>query len=325
MKPIQFQSSLSQSLEQFVAMHQASGTDYQSQSRLLMRFDRFVCLQKDLTGLVTQSMFQGYLTTCDQMKPRYKANCLGVVRQFCRYLVQTQPDCYIPQWCTAKSSEDSYNPYIIKAEELSQLLNRAMQLPPQSSLRPLMFTTIFGLLYCTGIRVGEALALNVDDLELSQQRLIIRQGKYHKSRWIYLSGSLCNQLESYLSQRQCVLCREQSSPLFISLRKTRLAHPTLTATFKKLCQQCAIHHHGIKPRLLDLRHSFATQRILQWYRQGEDVQSKLVALATHMGHVDIFSTQVYLHAIPELKQLVSQNFKRHCQTMIVKPSPTKEV
>ncbi len=324
MKPIQFQSSLSQSLEQFIAMHQASGTDYQSQSRLLMRFDNFMSQQKDSMVFVTKTIFQAYLTTCDQMKPRYKTNCLGVVRQFCRYLAQTQPDCYIPQWCTAKSSEDSYNPYIIKAEELSQLLKHAMQLSPQGSLRPLMFTTLIGLLYCTGIRVGEALALNIDDLELSQQRLIIRQGKYHKSRWIYLSGSLCNQLESYLSQRQCVLSSEQKKPLFISLRKTRLAHPTLTATFKKLCQQCAIHHHERKPRLLDLRHSFATQRLLQWYRQGEDVQSKLAALAIHMGHVDIFSTQVYLHAIPELKQLVSQNFNRHCQTMMIKPSFLEE-
>lgn len=316
MKPIQFHSSLAHSLSKFVAMHQASGTDYQSQSRLLLRFDRFVCQQHEQTAFVSKTMFQAYLTTCAQMKPRYKANCLGVVRQFCRDLAPTQTDCYIPQLCTAKSSEDSYNPYILTVNELNQLLERATQLPPQDSLRPLMFTTLIGLLYCTGIRVGEALALNVDDLELNQQRLIIREGKYHKSRWIYLSGSLLNQLEIYLVQRQCILSSDKSEPLFISLRKTRLAHPTLTTTFKKLCHECAIHHHGLKPRLLDLRHSFATQRLLQWYHQGEDVQSNLAALATHMGHVDIFSTQVYLHAVPELKQLVSKNFNRHCQTMI---------
>lgn len=320
MKPIQFHSPLAPSLEQFVAMHQASGTDYHSQSRLLMRFDNFVCQQKHTAVFVTKIIFQAYLSTCAQMKPRYKTNCLGVVRQFCRYLIQTQPDCYIPQSCAAKSSEDSYNPYIITVSELSQLLEHALQLSPQDSLRPLMFTTLIGLLYCTGIRVGEALSLNIDELELGKQRLIIRQGKYHKSRWIYLSGSMCKQLENYLTQRECILSIDKSKPLFISLHKTRLAHSTLTATFRKLCQQCEIHHHGRKPRLLDLRHSFATQRLLLWYRQGEDVQSKLVALATHMGHVDIFSTQVYLHAIPELKQLVSQNFSRHCQTILVKPS-----
>jgi len=321
MKTICFHSQLASSLDKFVLLHQASGTDYQSSALLLMRFDNFLTQQKIEPDVITQRLFQDYLATCSQMKPRYKANCLGVVSQFCRYLALTKPDCYIPLTIATKSSEDAYNPFIITRQALSDLLALARQLPPSGSLRPLMFTTLIGLLYCTGIRVGEALALNIDDLDLNHQRLLIRQGKYHKARWIYLSASAIKQLNDYLQQRQRIILDKTEvdkieAPLFISSRKRRLAHPTLTHTFRKLCQQCGIIQNNRTPRLLDLRHTFATHRLLHWYREGIDVQSKLPALATHMGHVDIFSTQVYLHAIPELNDLVSEKFKTHCQTIL---------
>lgn len=327
MKIIRFHSQLASPLEKFVLLHQASGTDYQSSAILLMRFDHFLTQQKFEQDIVTQQIFKDYQATCSQMKPRYKTNCLGVISQFCRYLILTKPDCYLPQTITTKSSADCYHPFIIAQEALSGLLTLARQLAPLQSLRPLMFTTLIGLLYCTGIRVGEALALNIDDLDLSHQRLLIRQGKYHKARWIYLSASIIQQLNDYLQQRQFIILDKNEvdkteDPLFISSRKRRLAHPTLTQTFRKLCLQCGIVQNNRTPRLLDLRHTFATHRLLHWYREGIDVQSKLAALATHMGHVDIFSTQVYLHAIPELKEQVSERFKNHCQTILNRGMPS---
>lgn len=316
MKTICFHSQLASSLEKFVLLHQASGTDYQSSALLLMRFDHFLTQQKIEQDIVTRETFQDYLATCSRMKSRYKTNCLCVVSQFCRYLALSKPDCYLPITSATKSYEDCYNPFIVTREALSNLLALSRQLSPLQSLRPLMFTTLIGLLYCTGIRVGEALALNIDDLDLNNQRLLIRQGKYHKARWIYLSASIIEQLNDYLQQRQRIILDKTESPLFISSLKRRLAHPTLTQTFKKLCRQCGIVQNNRTPRLMDLRHTFATHRLLQWYREGVDVQSKLPALATHMGHVDIFSTQVYLHATPELKDLVSEKFKVHCQSIL---------
>ena len=259
MKTICFHSQLASPLEKFVLLHQASGTDYRSSALLLMRFDHFLTQQKIENDIITQETFQAYLATCSQMKSRYKANCLGVVRQFCRYLALTKPDCYIPLTIATKLSEDCYTPYIMTREELSGLLTRARQLLPLQSLRPLMFTTLIGLLYCTGTRVGEALALNIDDLDLKNQRLLIQQGKYHKARWIYLSASIIKQLNDYLQQRQCIILGKTEvdkieAPLFISSLKRRLAHSTLTHNFKKLCQQCGIIQNNRPPRLLDLRH-----------------------------------------------------------------------
>ncbi len=192
-------------------------------------------------------------------------------------------------------------PYIYSTTEISVLLAKASKLPPNSSLLPYTYNTLFGLLYTTGIRIGEALAVNLADVYLSRQRLHIRDGKFHKARWVPLSPSTCNMLRNYIDKRVAVLASASDDPMFISLRKNRLAHSTVYSTLQRLLKECGIHtRNGMGPRIHDFRHTFAVHRLLSWYREGRDVNAMLPALSTYMGHVDVSSTHIYLHSTPEL-------------------------
>lgn len=317
-REIVFNSPLAKPLMAFVLLQQASGTDYFSQACLLMRFDRFVAAQNQKHRTVTAPLFSRYAATCSHMKPRSKDNCLCVVRLFCQYLRQSQPHGYVPMAIAFKRHGDNFQPWILTTQQVKTLLTLAEMLQPQQSLLPYTYKTLLALLYTTGIRVGEALSLNLEDIQFQEQRIHIRLGKYRKARWVYMSVSLLKRLEDYIERRtQFDPPLLPESPLFISLRKNRLAYSTLRATFHKLCDQAGMTKNTKRPRLLDLRHSFATNRLLQWYEAGEDVQSKLPVLATHMGHVDLYSTQVYLHSLPQLLAIVSDNFHSHFKNQIV--------
>ena len=191
-------------------------------------------------------------------------------------------------------------------------LAAAAALPPPGSLRPHTLATLLGLLYSTGLRIGEALALNQDDFHPAQPRLFIAAGKFHKARWIPLAPSVCQALERYVEKRLAVTPQRPQAPLFINLRGHRLRHCSVNHDFHRLLAHCGIargKHAG--PRLHDFRHTFAVTRLLAWYREGCDVNARLPALATYLGHVDIASTQLYLRPTAELLTQVDQRFHTH--------------
>ncbi len=171
----------------------------------------------------------------------------------------------------------------------------AAGLPPPTSLRPHTYRTLLGLLYCTGIRIGEAFALNLEDFHGEEQNLYIAVGKFRKARWVSLSGTACDALRQYVERRQRVAPCEPDAPLLLNQRRHRLQHPPVYKAFRQLLSQCGIPHQpDAGPRIHDLRHTFAVHRLLAWYRDGQDVNARLPWLATYLGHVNIQSTQVYL-------------------------------
>jgi site-specific recombinase XerD len=188
----------------------------------------------------------------------------------------------------------------------------ASKLPPANALRPHTYRILLGLLYSTGIRIGEALALNIENFQKAEQRLYIAQGKFRKARWVPLSPSTCRALHQYLHKRLKLRPRSPDSPLLLNQRSRRLTPCTVHQTFHYLLRQCRIRHSKLTgPRIHDLRHTFAVQRLLGWYRDGLDLNARLPWLATYMGHVDVHSTQVYLQATPELIAQVHQRFHNH--------------
>jgi site-specific recombinase XerD len=192
------------------------------------------------------------------------------------------------------------------------ILAAASELSPPHSLRPETYRTLLGLLYSTGIRIGEAFALNLEDFHCDQPSLWIAEGKFRKARWVPLSSSTSQQLQQYVQTRQRITPRSPDSPLFLNQRCRRLHHSTVNHTFRHLLQQSGIpHHRHTGPRIHDLRHTFAVHRLLAWYRDGQDVNARLPWLATYMGHVDIYSTQVYLRPTAELMEEVDRRFYHH--------------
>jgi site-specific recombinase XerD len=171
---------------------------------------------------------------------------------------------------------------------------------------------LLGLLYSTGIRIGEAFALNLEDFHSQEPSLYVAKGKFRKARWVPLSASVSGALCSYVERRRAMGLCGPDAPLLVNQRGRRLCHPTVYHAFLRLLRQCGIpHSRDTGPRIHDMRHTFAVHRLLAWYRDGQDVNARLPWLATYLGHVDIQSTQVYLQATAELLEQVDQRFHRH--------------
>jgi len=283
-----FQSSLAKRIKTFVALKRLSGTPYKTPSLMLKYFDQFLVREKFKRGYLTRPIYERYVATLSNLSPQYRTDQRSLIRRFSIYLSRFQPRCYIPD----------------AAGKLKLGYQKA------SWLRPHTYRTLFGLLYTTGVRIGEALALNIEDFHPDTLRLHIRAGKFRKARWVPLSQSTGAVLAEYVIFRQRIIAKGSGQPpLFISQNRTRISTEAVYHAFYKLLEQCGIQRtKKLGPRVHDLRHTFAVHRLLEWYRDGEDINVRLPALATYMGHVHISSTQVYLQATPELYEYASHRF-----------------
>lgn len=312
MQTIKFYSCLSREIDRFVELRRLSGTDYSSQARLLMYFDRFLIEQypNDLT--VTRHITDHYLQSISHLHPRSQFNRFSVVRQICRYISQTDPCCYIPESMKCITASEVFHPHIFSKQEITNLLSAASTLQPHTSLRPYTYQTLYGLLYTTGIRIGEAFLLTLKDFYPTRELLYIAKGKFRKERWVPLHPTTSHSLNQYVGRRLRAGARAPDSPLFINLRAQHLCHCTVYETFRQLLEKCGIpHNKRTGPRIHDLRHTFAVHRLLAWYQNKQDVNAMLPALATYMGHVCVGSTHVYLHPTAELLEQVNNRFHNH--------------
>ena len=305
-------SCLAAQIETFISLRRLSGTNYHSQAQLLGYFDRFLVEKNIHQPRITREICEGYQQSLSELAPRTQGNRFCVVRQLCEYLARTDPHGYIPEPLRSPSSRRAQRPYIFTHEQIGALLVAASGLRPPSSLRPHTYHTLLGLLYSTGMRIGEVFALNIEHFVPDERRLYVAEGKFRKARWIVLSASTTRALQQYFDRRMGKEPNAPDSPLLLNERRQRLCHPTVHMTYRRLLRQCGIVHDDRRgPRIHDLRHSFAVHRLLAWYRDREDVNARLPALATYMGHVDISSTQIYLQPTAELLCEVDRRFHDH--------------
>lgn len=312
MKTSELHSWLADRIGHFIELRRLSGSDYSSQARLLIYFDRFLVEHYPSESTVTRQIVEHYLQGLARLQLRVRYNRFCVVRQLCECIAQTDPRCYVPEPLRCVTAPQVFHPYIFSGKEIESLLSAASALPPVGSLRPHTYRTLFGLLYTAGIRIGEAFALTLKDFDATSDLLYIAEGKFRKARWVPLQPSASRELQRYVERRLMNSAWTPDAPLFVNLRAGRLRHCTVYQTFRQLLQECGIaHHKHTGPRIHDLRHTFAVQRLLAWYRDGRDVNTRLPALATYMGHVDVTSTQVYLRPTAELLEHVGNRFHTH--------------
>lgn len=305
-------SCLAPQIEMLINLRRFSGMDYHSQATLLGYFDRFLVEQGVQQARMTREICDRYQDRLSALAAGTRENRFSVVRQLCEYLTRTDPLSYIPEPLRLRSSRQAHRPYVFTHEQVSALLSAASRLPPSGSLRPHTIGTLLGLLYTTGIRSGEAFALNIEHFLPDEQKLYIAEGKFRKSRWIVLSVSTTHALQQYLDRRMGKGANAPDSPLLLNQRRHRLSRPAVRDAFMHLLHECGIPWtRQAGPRIHDMRHTFAVHRLLAWYRDGEDVNARLPALATYMGHVKINSTQVYLQATAELLGEVDRRFHDH--------------
>jgi integrase len=200
-------------------------------------------------------------------------------------------------------------PHIYSDEEIERLLRRTQQLPSPKGLRARTYTTLFGLLVATGMRVNEALGLDRQDVDLDRGILYIRRTKFGKSRYVPVHLSTVDALNKYTQARDRIFPAPLTPAFFISEQGRRITEWMARYTFAKLSQRLGLRvpakGHGRGPRLHDMRHRFAARTLVHWYRAGLDAERELPKLATYLGHVHVNDTYWYLEAVPELLQLAT--------------------
>jgi integrase len=197
-------------------------------------------------------------------------------------------------------------------DEIRALLKAALQLPG-GGLRPWLYYCLFGLLSVSGLRIGEARNLELQDVDLEAAVLTVRGSKFGKSRLVPLHASTRRVLADYIARRERTWhARPVSSYLFVSNRGNRLDGGTIHRTFYALSRQTGLRgpHDSHGPRLHDFRHRFAVNTLLNWYRAEEDVERRLPILSAYLGHVHVSDTYWYLSTWPELMQEAMSRLER---------------
>jgi integrase/recombinase XerD len=279
----------------------------------LDQFDAYVAEKFPVARVVTRPMVAGYLKTLEDRHLVTRRHQLTTLRQFCRFLFQLNPDTYIPESNLLPMARSQFRPHIYTLGEVTDLMQLARRLPPADSLRPHTYATLIGLLWATGLRGGEAVRLNFEDIDLQKGILHIRQTKNFKSRLVPLADSTRLALQAYWDQR-ANLGMDQSlqSPFFVSVRKRRCAHRTLDGTFRMLTRELGLMSaYGREPRLHDLRHTWATRCLAKLYETGKDPNAELPVIATYLGHVNIACTTIYLHPTADLLAQAGDRFQRY--------------
>jgi integrase/recombinase XerD len=240
-----------------------------------------------------------------------RARRLEAVRHFARFWAAFDPRTQVPPAGLFGPAYRRVPVHIYTVEELAALLAAARQLASPESLEPLTFSTLLGLLACTGLRISEALQLELTDWDLTQAVLTIRQAKFGQSRYVPLAASAATALNAYLRARAQAFPKAKSGALFLNQQAQPLTYHQAGKTFAALRHQLGWHHQQPRPRLHDLRHTFAVQCLLGWYRQGrEELNAKILSLAVYLGHRNIRHTYWYLTAVPELLRLGSERWAK---------------
>jgi integrase len=236
---------------------------------------------------------------------------LSAVRGFAIYLHALDPTHEVPAPDLLPQRPRRASPYLYSDAEIAALIAAASTL--SSPLRRATFATLIGLLAVTGIRVGEAIALDRGDVDCAAGRLTVRFGKFGKTRELALHPSTVDALRRYQRLRDRLAPRTGTSALFVSLAGTRLLYCNVHHAFHRLVRLAGLtpRSSSCRPRIHDLRHSFAVRAMLDAYACGEDGQARLTLLATWLGHVHPASTYWYLSASPELMAVAGQRLEAH--------------
>jgi len=237
----------------------------------------------------------------------YWARRLDIVGRFARFWVAYDPRTEIPPRNLFGPTCRRRAVHVYSRQEIATLLRAAAELGQEHPLRAQTFCTLLGLLDCTGLRIGEALALTDSDIDWSTGILTITHAKYGHARLIPVQSSTVEALQRYRTLRARAIAPRRTTRFFVTIRGKSLGYTGVSAVFRSLCRQLGWIQEPL-PRLHDFRHTFAVRTLLGWYRRGEALHQKIWTLSTYLGHRHVADTYWYLSAVPELMHLCQQRF-----------------
>ena len=301
---------LAQAVSAYVGYKQSLGMRFATEARALKSFSRALG-DVDLDRIEPEQV-RAFLDGTGPMT-RFWHRKLDALRGFYRFALARRYTPRSPLPTNVPRCPQAFVPYIYSEDEIKRLLAAAAS-RERCNLSSLTCRTLLLVLYGTGLRIGEALGLDLADVDLESALLRIRETKFYKTRIVPVGEDLTRVLRDYLLERSKGGPIPADGPFLLTRQGKRPSRAGAEEAFKQLSRQAKVSRidgSRYQPRLHDMRHTYAVTRLVRWYREGADVQRLLPQLATYLGHVHISGTQRYLTMTPELLRQASLRFERY--------------
>jgi integrase len=294
-------SGLQAHVDEYLRLRRALGFKLREDERTL---GQLVCyLEAAGASTVTSELAIGWARMPVGVHPNQWAKRLRIARGFAAYLQTIDPTAEIPPADVFPVRRQRATPYLFSQQDICRLLAEARRL--RNPMRAASYEALFGLLAVSGMRIGEALALERSDVDLDAGLITIRKAKGDRARLVPLHPTTVEALRHYASTRDRLCPKPRSRAFFLSSAGTPVLAVSLRAEFREIMTRVGVRTQEVRPRIHDLRHRFAVQTLIDWLRAGADIDERIATLSTYLGHVSPADTYWYLSASPELMALAA--------------------
>ncbi|MFH0899352.1 MAG: tyrosine-type recombinase/integrase [Pseudomonadota bacterium] len=298
---------LSRAVDEYLALRRSLGFKLRHETWWLPDFISY--LKRHGTSVITTELALEWAQQPAHTSQNWRALRLGAVRRFAKHHHASDPRTEIPPADLIHYQTTRVTPCIYTDEEVAELIRHAASLP--FPLQSATYSTLLGLLAATGMRLGEAIALEERDVDLRRAIVTVHHGKFGKSRELPVHNTTLRALRSYATTRDRLLPKRPCPKFMVSTVGTELFQQNIGKVFARLRQDSGLLRPDRRPpHIHDLRHTFAVKTLIDWYRAGVNVERRLPWLSTYLGHVSPSSTYWYLTATPELLALAGKRAER---------------
>lgn len=293
-------TNLRAALGEYLNIRRTLGFKLRDEGTVLPQFIDF--LEEQGSQFITTDLALRWATRPENVQPAHWARRLSMVRVFAQFYSAMVPQTEIPPQGVLPFRYRRKPPYIYDDNEILRLIEASSHLVSETGLRASTYSTLFGLLAVTGMRISEPISLDRQDVDLTRGILTVRHTKFGKSRLVMVHSSTVAKLVEYRRLRDRLIAKPKSPSFFVSEHGMRLTHWIVRWTFVKLSREIGLRgpHDSHGPRLHDFRHTFAVKTLIRWYQTGVDIERHMPELAAYMGHTHVNDTYWYISAVPEL-------------------------
>jgi integrase len=292
-------------VEDYLRMRRALGYKLERDQLLLPQLVAY--LEAAGASTVTSDLAIAWARLPERARPNHWAQRLAIARGFASYLKTIDPATEVPPSGVFPARRHRPNPYLWSKADIARLLDQAGELRPR--LRGATYQALFGLLAVSGMRLGEAVALERDDVDLGSGVITIRQAKFDRVRVVPLHPTAGEALRRYAAERDQLCPKAGSAAFFVGTTGRALGRGDVDKTLRKITTAMGVRTETVHPRAHDLRHGFAIATLIRWHKADIDVDQNIAMLSTYLGHVSPADTYWYLSAAPELMALAARRLE----------------
>jgi integrase len=307
-KPV-FTSLLGNLLEQYVEHMKMRGYKFDTGEYEARQLDAFAADSSITSGALTKDLVEAYIALRPGEKQSTQSHRISTVRCFGKYLIRCGFDAYVLPYGVHSVAKYGFVPHIFSAEDAARFMSAADSLPHLANApkRHIVMPMMFRLIYGCGLRISEAINLQIDNVDIETGVIFIRAAKFNKDRYVPMAFSLLEKCQIYASE--ALTGSDPKSPFLPNPSGRFYGRSTIGHAFHQCLAIAGIPHYDDGPTVHSLRHSFACQCLVRWGREGKDINAMLPYLSAYMGHENLLGTERYLRItkemFPEVRALIS--------------------